>query len=128
MSILPQVDRPDPVHCQHCGEGFQEPRDLALHRGRRHADAISEAERAIFEEAVDDEQAWLGSFRRHLVAGLATLPVLLTYAMVVITGYVYEVNPAMMWLPVPGILGFTVLTYAMTYRRVTFSPGKPSQE
>jgi hypothetical protein len=95
-----------------------EPRDLALHRGRRHADAIDDAERALFEEAQAEEEAWLAAFRRHIVAGLATLPVALVYLVVLVTGYVYDVNGAMLVMPLPGILGFGTLTYWATYRRV----------
>jgi hypothetical protein len=115
VNPLPDVGR-DPVHCQHCGEGFVHARDLALHRGRRHADTLTDGERAVFEQAVTEEAAWLDAFQRHLVAGLVASPVVLSYLGVAILGLVYDVNTAMLVMPAPGIIGFAVLAYLMAYR------------
>lgn len=110
------MNRAEPVRCDRCGEGFREPRDLALHRGRVHADELDEAEEASFEVAREEEIAWLTSFRRHVRSGLATLPIFLVYGIVVLSGYVYRASEAFMLLPLPGILGFVALTYYMVYR------------
>jgi hypothetical protein len=105
------------VRCSRCGEGFHDPRDLALHRGRVHAGSLDEAEQASFEVAVEEEAEWLTSFRRRVRAGLAALAVVSAYAVVLVAGYVHRAHPAFMFLPLPGILGFAGLAYYMVYRR-----------
>lgn len=104
------------VRCSRCGEGFREPRDLALHRGRVHGGDLAEGERASFEVALEEERAWLASFRRHVRSGLATLPVFLVYVIVALSGYAYQASATFILLPLPGILGFAALTYFMAYR------------
>lgn len=116
MSLLPSPDRPDPVYCQHCQEGFLEVRDLALHRGRVHREALDEAEQASYEAALEEEKAWLVRFRRHTRAGLATLPIFFVYAIVLVAGLAYRARTMLLLLPIPGILGFAVVTYLMVYR------------
>lgn len=117
MSLLPSPRRRRPVRCSYCREGFREPRDLALHRGRVHREELDEGERASFEAALDEEARWLAGFRHHTRAGLAALAILVAYAAVVVTGYVYRANPFLVVLPLPGILGFAALTYLLVYRR-----------
>jgi len=104
------------VRCSRCEEGFRQARDLALHRGRVHAQDLDESEQASFEVALDEEAAWLDGFRRHVRAGLATLPVFLVYAIVAVSGYIYRASEMFIVLPLPGILGFAALTYYMAYR------------
>lgn len=116
MSLLPSPERPDPVHCGYCEEGFVHERDLALHRGRVHAELVSEEETRAFESAREAERRWLDRLRRHLRSGLAALPVLSIYAVVLVAGYVYRAEPTLLVLPLPGILGFAALTYYLAYR------------
>lgn len=116
MSLLPSPDRPEPVHCPECEEGFAHARDLHLHLGRVHGASLDDEAQARFEVALADEAAWLDSFRRHMRSALAALPVLVVYGIVLVTGYMYRARPTMMLLPLPGIVGFAVITYYMAYR------------
>lgn len=123
------LDAASYVHCGRCGEAFREPRDLALHRGRLHAEELDGPERASYELAAEEEGAWLASFRRHVEAGLAALLVLLAYAIVLVAGYVHRAHPAFMFMPLPGILGFAALAYYMVYRRRGAEEGsEPTRE
>lgn len=114
--MLPEPERSEPVFCDRCSEGFREERDLALHRGRLHEEALTKPEAAAFEEALLAEERWLARFRRHVRAGLFTLPILLLYGLVVVAGLAYRARSTFLWLPLPGILGFSALTYYMSYR------------
>jgi hypothetical protein len=103
------------VRCSRCEEGFREPRDLALHRGRVHED-LTEAERSSFEVAREEEIAWLAAYRQRVVATIAATLVLLAYVIVLMAGYVHRAHPVFMLLPLPGIIGFAVLAYYMARR------------
>lgn len=116
MSLLPKPEQPEPVTCENCGEDFRHPRDLALHRGRRHETELTEPQRAQFELALEEERRWLARFRRHVRSGLVTLPILLVYGVVVVAGFAYRARPTFLLLPLPGILGFAGLTYYLSFR------------
>ncbi len=53
----------EPAVCDHCGDRFADEHLLALHRGRAHADRLSEAERAAYREAREEERDDLRLFR-----------------------------------------------------------------
>ncbi|MFB6304350.1 MAG: C2H2-type zinc finger protein [Haloferacaceae archaeon] len=53
-----------PVYeCEHCGRPFASERYRALHRGRVHPSALSEAEREDYEAALAEERADIRRFR-----------------------------------------------------------------
>lgn len=104
------------LRCERCDERFREARDLSLHRGRVHAGELDEAERASFEMAEREEADWLAGFRRHAMASLAAVAVLLAYTVVLVAGYIHRAHPAFMIMPLPGILGFAGLAYYMAHR------------
>lgn len=104
------------VVCRRCEARFARPDLLALHRGRVHGGDLTEAERAAFEAARDEEEAWLARFRAHLVGALTAAAVLFVYLGVVLSSYVLRANPALVALPAPGIVGFAAVTYWLAYR------------
>ncbi|MFB6108538.1 MAG: C2H2-type zinc finger protein [Haloplanus sp.] len=53
----------DPHVCRHCGMPFVREEHLALHRGLRHPDALSSADREAFDAARESEQAGIERFR-----------------------------------------------------------------
>lgn len=103
------------VRCDRCGERFADPAHLALHRGRQHHGLLTSGERAAFEQALADEEAWLVAFRSHLAGGLAASTVLLVYVAVVVPAYLAGGNPVMLVMPFPGVFIFSVVTYWWVY-------------
>ncbi|MDS0299354.1 DNA-binding protein [Halogeometricum sp. S1BR25-6] len=59
--------------CRVCGRTFPEPRLLVLHRGVRHAGALTDEEKEAYTEAYRDEEAALHSFRIRALAVLVVL-------------------------------------------------------
>lgn len=59
--------------CRVCGRTFPEARLLALHRGVRHPEALSEAELSAYREAYQAEQSALRSFRLRALGALVLL-------------------------------------------------------
>lgn len=101
--------------CRVCGQGFARQTYLDLHIGHEHGAALTDAERAAFERALAEEEAFLGRFQRHVRGGLAGLPVVLLYAFLLIIGIAYGVPPALPLLLLPGVLAFTALFYYIAY-------------
>lgn len=104
------------VRCQRCGERFPDPGVLALHRGRAHAGALTDAERAAFEEALGEEAAWMRRFRAHVAGALAALLPVAAYMLAALPPLLLGSNPALLVLPVPGIAIFAVVTYWWVYK------------
>lgn len=67
------ADAAERYTCRVCGRAFPEPRLLVLHRGVRHADALTEGEKEAYVEAYRDEEAALRSFRIRALAVLVVL-------------------------------------------------------
>jgi hypothetical protein len=63
----------DALTCAHCGQSFERERPLALHRGLRHGDALSEGERTAFEDARASEERELRRFRLKALIALVVL-------------------------------------------------------
>lgn len=101
--------------CDRCGERFASASHLALHRGRAHGGLLSSGERAAFDAARAEEEAWLASFRSHLAGALAALVVVGGYVAVVLPAYMMRGNPVMLVMPVPGIVVFAGVTYWWVY-------------
>jgi len=59
--------------CRVCGRTFPEPRLLALHRGVRHPDTLTDAELSAYREAYREEESALQSFRLRALGGLVLL-------------------------------------------------------
>jgi len=73
-----------PVECAYCDRPFESEALLALHRGQRHADVITDEERAAYESTYEAEA---GQLRRFRLKALAVLVVvyfgfLMVYALV----------------------------------------------
>ncbi|WP_459191989.1 C2H2-type zinc finger protein [Halosimplex sp. J119] len=73
-----------PVDCEYCGRPFESDALLALHRGRAHADAIDEEERADYESTYEAESSQLRRFRLKALVVLIVLyfGLLMVYAVV----------------------------------------------
>jgi len=67
------------ARCPYCQRPFRDERFCDLHVGEAHADAWTEAERARYEAAVEDEEDELFVFHLKVVAAIVG----------VIMGYVY---------------------------------------
>ncbi|MDS0294568.1 DNA-binding protein [Halogeometricum luteum] len=59
--------------CRVCGRAFPEPKLLVLHRGVRHAGALTDGEKEAYVEAYREEEAALHSFRIRALAVLVVL-------------------------------------------------------
>ncbi|WP_436930374.1 C2H2-type zinc finger protein [Halosimplex halobium] len=72
------------AECEYCGRPFESEGLLALHRGRAHEAAITDDERAAYEEAYEAESGQLGRFRLKALAILVLLyfGLLMVYAVV----------------------------------------------
>lgn len=72
------------VECEYCGRPFESEFLLALHRGRGHADAVTDTERADYESASEAESGRLQRFRLKALAVLVVLyfGLLMVYAVV----------------------------------------------
>ena len=67
-------DRSDATDvCDDCGRAFHTADLRVLHRGVRHPDALSEAERDAYREAYADEEAAIRSFRIRALGLLVVL-------------------------------------------------------
>ena len=64
---------PESHACRVCGRAFPESRLLVLHRGVRHAAALTDAEKEAYVEAYREEEAALHSFRIRALAVLVVL-------------------------------------------------------
>lgn len=64
---------PESHACRVCGRAFPESRLLVLHRGVRHANALTEGEKEAYVEAYREEEAELHSFRIRALAVLVVL-------------------------------------------------------
>lgn len=115
------------VVCDRCGERFADASVLALHRGRAHAGRLSRGEEALFEAALMEEEAWLVAFRSHALGALAALVIVLSYVAVVLPAYMLRGGSAMLFMPVPGIVIFAVVTYwwVYTHRKQVETRGAP---
>ncbi len=107
---------PGAHRCTHCHRPFPTPHLRSLHHARHHAPKeLTPAEAHAVEEALERESRALHEVRRHLRAGLVSLPVLLVaFASLVITAYSGS-SPALAFLLVPGLTAFAALFYGMTY-------------
>lgn len=59
--------------CRVCGREFPETRLLALHRGVRHPDRLTEEETEAYREAYREEEREIRSFRLRALAVLVVL-------------------------------------------------------
>lgn len=75
---------PDALACGYCGATFRREDHLALHRGHEHAGALSEAERAAFEDARDSEEAQLRLYKYKALGALVVtyFGMVMVYALV----------------------------------------------
>lgn len=105
--------------CRVCGQAFARQAYLDLHLGHEHGSELTEAEHGAFQHALDQEEAFLATFQRHVRGALAGLPVVLLYAFLLIIGIAYGVPPALPLLLLPGVLAFTALFYYIAY---TYEP------
>jgi hypothetical protein len=64
------TDGGPPFDCSYCDRRFHRESYLALHRGQAHADELTDAERAAFETAREDEEEDLRLFRLQALAAL----------------------------------------------------------
>ena len=75
----PQRDRTHGDHsnaryvCDDCGRAFHTPDLRVLHRGVRHPEALSDAERDAYRETYADEEAAIRSFRIRALGILVVL-------------------------------------------------------
>lgn len=100
--------------CNRCGEAFAKPEHLALHVARLHPGPLTVDERAGFEAALKEEEAWLIGFRQRVRGGLAAMvPIGVTFFVVLLV-YVSGSPLAMTLLLVPPALGFAALAYILT--------------
>jgi len=71
---IPPADAPEePAVCAHCGARFADEELLALHRGIEHEAALSEAERAAYEAAVETERDDIRLFRLKALVALLVI-------------------------------------------------------
>lgn len=101
--------------CRVCGRAFARQAYLDLHLGHEHGEDLTEAEQGTFQQALEQEEAFLATFQRHVRGALAGLPVVLLYAFLLIIGIAYGVPPALPLLLLPGVLVFTALFYYIAY-------------
>lgn len=71
--------------CERCEAAFATDRHLALHRGLAHGAALSDAERAAFEDARADERAELRRFRIVALGALVAVYFGLLFAYALVT-------------------------------------------
>lgn len=101
--------------CPRCGEPHAREDWLALHLGRAHADALTPEERARFETALADEDAWLAMFRKHVRGGLNALPALVIYLLILLMTFVSGIPWFFGFVLLPGALGFGAMMYYLGY-------------
>nr|WP_135364698.1 C2H2-type zinc finger protein [Halosimplex halophilum] len=72
------------AECEYCGRPFESEGLLALHHGRAHGSALTDDERAAYEDAYEAESGQLGRFRLKALAILVLLyfGLLMVYAVV----------------------------------------------
>jgi hypothetical protein len=63
----------DAERCPYCDQPFPEARRLALHVGERHAGVHTDAERAAYESARDEEGDELFMYHLRVIAALGVL-------------------------------------------------------
>jgi len=73
-----------PARCEYCGRPFESSGLLALHRGRVHEAALTDEQRAAYEDAYAAESGQLQRFRLKALAALVLLyfGLLIVYAVV----------------------------------------------
>ncbi len=103
--------------CPRCDRRFAREAHLALHGGRDHAASLVPDERARFDAAVVEEEAWLAAFRRHVRAGLAVLPVAVVFLGIMLLVVISGINPFFGLLLLPGTTGFGALVYYLVYSK-----------
>lgn len=80
------VDEPGAVRCDHCGRPFPDEHLLRLHRGERHLAALTDAERAAYESARDEETEELFLFHLKVIAAIGVLYALFVVVYMVVLG------------------------------------------
>lgn len=61
------------TECEYCARTFRRERYLALHRGLRHRDALSDGETAAFRDAREAERRGLRRFRLKALVAIVVL-------------------------------------------------------
>jgi hypothetical protein len=74
------------VRCPHCDRPFRRERFRDLHVGESHASACTDAERAAYDAASDDEADALFRYQLKLVAGLIVLSFGFVYVYAAVLG------------------------------------------
>ena len=80
----PEIAIPDgeepPEHCPYCEQPFHTERLLALHLGEVHNEALTDAERAAYENAFDAESDELFIYHLKVIGALIVVYFFVTYA------------------------------------------------
>ncbi len=103
--------------CRHCDDAFLREAHHDLHLGRVHSDLLTAGESKAFAGALAEEDAWIARFQCHVRGGMATLPIVLVYMLVVLIAAVGDANLLWSFLLLPGALAFGTLVYAVEYGR-----------
>ena len=110
---------PGRFECPRCGAPFAREEYRDLHLGRDHPDSLAPEERARYEAALAAEEAWLASFRRHVVAGMKASPIALVFLLVLLIVGVSGIPIIFGLLLAPGAIGFGFLVYYVAYSKDT---------
>lgn len=105
--------------CPHCGETHARAVHRTLHIGRLHPDRMDEAEVNDFLAAKQAEEEWTRTFRMHVIATFAALPVVLLYILTAALNMEMNGNPAYPIMLLPGVVMFCALIYGMTFSRLS---------
>lgn len=80
----PELDVPageqPPERCSYCERPFRTERLLALHLGEVHGEALTDAERAAYEDAYEAESDELFVYHMKVIGALVVLYFFVTYA------------------------------------------------
>lgn len=101
--------------CRVCQATYAEEAYRDLHMGHQHPDTMRPAEAEAYRQADATELAQVRALARHVRGGLATLPVIGFYGLVVLVGIVEGFNPGLVALPFPGVVLICAFLYYLGY-------------
>ncbi len=113
-------DADDPVSdhgCPHCDGRFARRHWLAMHIARDHVREMTTDDAAMVGTAEAREEAYFVRLRKHVRGSLVIAPWILLYFYGIILLIQGGNNPAMAFVPAPGVFGFLALIYFMVFTK-----------